>query len=90
VAVRDELVLAGAATVVYTDLGAAQGVKPGEEFAIIRPGIGGRRGAPDRSVGALRILEVQSDSSSAYLIKTTEPIMIGDRLEHALVSSAVQ
>jgi hypothetical protein len=90
VAVRDELVLAGQATVVYTDLGSTQGVKPGEEFAIIRPGTGGRRGAPDRPVGVLRILEVQADSSSAYLTKTTEPVMIGDRLEHAVASSAVQ
>jgi hypothetical protein len=90
VAVRDELVLAGEATVVYTDLGSSHGVKPGEEFAIVRPGTGGRRGAPDRPVGMLRILEVQTDSSSAYLTKTTEPILIGDRLERALVSSAVQ
>ena len=90
VAVRDELVLAGESTVVYTDLGSAQGVKPGEEFAIIRPAIGGRRGAPDRPVGVLRILAVQADSSSAYLTKTTEPVMVGDRLEHELVSSTAQ
>ncbi|MEW6682825.1 MAG: hypothetical protein AB1451_07865 [Nitrospirota bacterium] len=90
VAVRDELLLAGEATVVYTDLGSAQGVKPGEEFAVIRPGIGGRRGAPDRPVGVLRILAVQEESSSAYLTKTTEPVMVGDRLQHAMVSSAVQ
>jgi hypothetical protein len=90
VAVRDELLLAGEATVVYTDLGSDQGVKPGEEFAIIRPGSGGRRGWPDRPVGLLRILEVLPTSSSAYLTTTTESITVGDRLEHALRSSSVQ
>lgn len=90
VAVRDDLVLAGAASVVYTDLGSDNGVKAGDEFSITRPGIGGRRGGPDRSVGVLRIVAVQPSSSSAYLTMTTEPVMIGDRLEHVLTSSAVQ
>ncbi len=89
VAVRDDLVLAGAASVVYTDLGSDNGVKSGDEFSIIRPGAGGRRGGPDRLVGVLRILAVQPSSSSAYLTTTTEPVMIGDRLEHVLTSSAV-
>jgi hypothetical protein len=90
VAVRDDLVLASAASVVYTDLGSNNGVKSGDEFSIIRPGAGGRRGGPDRLVGVLRILAVQPSSSSAYLTATTEPVMIGDRLEHVLTSSAVQ
>lgn len=84
VAVRDDLVLAGEANVVYTDLGSDEGVKPGDEFRVVRPGATGRRGGPDRPVGILRIVAVQSKSSSAYLTKTTEPVMIGDRLEHAL------
>ncbi len=83
VAVRDDLVLAGEANVVYTDLGADKGVKPGDEFRVIRPGASGQRGGPDRLIGVLRILAVQPRSSSAYLTKTSEPIMIGDRLEHA-------
>lgn len=88
VAVRDELVLAGEANVVFTDLGSDQGVKSGDAFSIIRPGTGGRRGGPERPVGMLRILAVQPASSSAYLTKTAEPIMIGDRLEHAMPGSA--
>lgn len=90
VAVRDDLVLAGAASVVYIDLGSDNGVKSGDEFSIIRPGAGGRRGGPDRLVGVLRILAVQPSSSSAYLTTTAEPVMIGDRLGHVVTSSAVQ
>jgi hypothetical protein len=84
VAVRDDLVLAGEANVVYTDLGSDEGVKPGDEFRVVRPGAGGRRGGPDRPVGILRIVAVQSKSSSAYVTRSTEPILIGDRVEHAL------
>lgn len=84
VAVRDDLVLAGEANVVYTDLGSDEGVKSGDEFRIVRPGAAGRRGGPDRPVGVLRIVAVQAKSSSAYLTRSTEPIMIGDRLEYAL------
>ncbi len=90
VAVRDELVLAGKANVVYTDLGAEHGVKPRDEFSIIRPGTSGRRGGPDRSVGVLRILAVQPSSSSGYLTMTSEPILVGDRLEHPMARSAVR
>ncbi len=82
VAFRDDLVLAGEANVVYTDLGADEGVKPGDEFRVIRPGASGRLGGPDRRVGTLRILAVQPGSSSAYLTRSSETIMIGDRLEH--------
>jgi hypothetical protein len=82
VAFRDDLVLAGEANVVYTDLGADEGAKPGDEFRVIRPGASGRLGGPDRRVGTLRILAVRPESSSAYLTGSSEPIMIGDRLEH--------
>jgi hypothetical protein len=89
VAVRDDLVLVGAANVVYTDLGSGKGVKPGDEFSVIRPGASGRLGGPDRLVGVLRILAVQPKSSSAYLTKTSEPVMIGDRLEQTLAGATV-
>jgi len=81
VAVQDDLTLAAVPTVVYTDLGSDQGVTSGQQFAIIRPASRGRYGEPDRTVGRLRILAVQGDSSSAYLAYTTESVLVGDRLE---------
>lgn len=90
VAVQDELVLNGEANVVYTDLGSEQGVRPGTEFVIIRPGTSGRRGFPDRRVGALRVLAVHPASSTAYITQSTEPIEIGYRLQLQASPSEIQ
>jgi hypothetical protein len=88
VAVRDNLVLTAEAQVVFTDLGAEQGVRTGEEFRIIREESRGRRGTPDRVVGSLKVLATQAGSSSAFVTRSTEPIAIGDRLERLPPSTA--
>jgi hypothetical protein len=81
VAVQDNLVLTATAQIVFTDLGSDRGVKPGDEFTIVREGVKDRRGFPDRSIGVLRVVATQPMSSSAYITRSTEPIGIGDRLE---------
>ncbi len=81
VAVQDNLVLTATSQVVFTDLGSDRGVKPGDVFTIIREGVKDRRGFPDRSIGVLRVVATQPMSSSAYITRSTEPIVIGDRLE---------
>jgi hypothetical protein len=84
VAVQDNLVLTATSQVVFTDLGSDGGAKPGDEFAIIREGVKDRRGFPDRSVGVLRVVATQPMSSSASIMRSTEPIEIGDRLERVV------
>jgi hypothetical protein len=83
VAVRDDLVLTAESQLVFTDLGAEQGVVPGDEFRIIREASRGKHGAPDRVVGSLRVVATQPTSSAGSITRSNEPIEIGDRLERA-------
>ncbi|MEO5658019.1 MAG: hypothetical protein ABIO65_05745 [Nitrospiria bacterium] len=81
VAVQDDAVLTGTFQTVYTDLGLERGLKPHQEFSIIRDERRGRKGGPRRVIGALQLMSVQSGSSSAWVIRSDEPVEIGDRLE---------
>ncbi|MFZ5862831.1 MAG: hypothetical protein ACOYXR_08330 [Nitrospirota bacterium] len=81
VAVQDDLVLTATSQVVFTDLGSNRGVKPGDEFTIVREGGKDRRGFPDRAIGVLRVMSTLPTSSSAFITRSSEPIVIGDRLD---------
>ncbi|MFZ5876289.1 MAG: hypothetical protein ACOYXU_07755 [Nitrospirota bacterium] len=90
VAVQDNLALTATSQVVYTDLGADQGVKPGDEFSVIREGVAKRNGFSDRFIGVLRVVATQPTSSSAYVTRSSEPIVIGDRLERRATEASPQ
>jgi hypothetical protein len=90
VAVQDDLALTATAQLVFTDLGANRGVKPGDEFMIIRDGVSARRGSSDRFIGLMRVVATQPNSSSAYITRSSEPIEIGDRLEPLASSASAQ
>jgi hypothetical protein len=90
VAVQDDLALTATAQIVFTDLGADDGVNPGDEYVIIRDGVSARRGSTDRFIGMLRVVATQPKSSSAYITRSSEPIEIGDRLEHLASTASAQ
>jgi hypothetical protein len=90
VAVQDDLALTATSQLVFTDLGADHGVKPGDEFMIIRDGVSDRRGSTDRFVGTVRVVATQSTSSTAYITRSSEPILIGDRLDPLASSASAQ
>ncbi len=90
VAVQDDLALTATAQLVFTDLGADRGVKPGDEYMIMRDGVSARRGSTDRFIGMLRVVATQPNSSSAYITRSSEPIEIGDRLEPLAPSASAQ
>lgn len=88
VAVPDEAVLTGTFQTVYTDLGFERGLQPHQVFSIVRDELRGRQGSPRRVIGALRLVSVQPGSSSAWIIRSDEPVEIGDRLEPEPVRAA--
>jgi len=76
--------------IVYLDLGSKDGVKPGDSFVVKRPGetnwgpnekgthyIVKRYDLPDVDVGEVQVISVQPTSSTASIIRFSEPILKG-------------
>jgi hypothetical protein len=63
--------------IVYLDVGALQGVQPGDQFIIYRK-IG--EGYPKRALGRLVILSVQENTATALVTESIKMIEVGERV----------
>jgi hypothetical protein len=77
VATRDFLSSVGTGYVIFTDLGSAQGARPGAALRVFRE----RQGLPRTMLGQAVILEVEPNTSSAKITLAVKEMVIGDRVE---------
>jgi hypothetical protein len=78
VAARDGLGTVGAGHVIFTDLGQHTGVVPGDVLALYRERSGG---LPRLILGQAVVLTVETETSTAKIVKSTRESEIGDFVE---------
>lgn len=86
VEVWDHRFNSGEHDIVYLDRGREDGVVAGDRFEVIHPGrivdasMGEMIHLPERKIGNLVILSTQAHTSTAQILKSVEPVSIGDPL----------
>ncbi len=64
---------------VYLDKGNADGVEPGDRFAVYASAE--KRSLPRKKIGEVQVFIVKDRSATAVVRKSTEPIVVGDQIE---------
>ncbi|MDH4229466.1 MAG: LysM peptidoglycan-binding domain-containing protein [Nitrospirota bacterium] len=82
---RDSMNLLGNGQIVYLDLGAEDGLKPGNEFTVVRrgrkvevPGMWTSPRLPERESALVQVLSVQERTSTAILVRQKILVEVGD------------
>ncbi len=78
VATKDSITHTGTGHVVYTDLGASLGVRPGSVLSVYRDQ---SQGLPRIMLGQAVVLETREGTSTVKIVKAVKEIEIGDRVE---------
>ena len=94
VAAKENQKTYGERAIVYIDLGAADGVKPGNSFYIYKEGkvvsdkeSNKKYTLPPVTIGKLLVIEVKKDTSIAIIVKSVEEIHIGARIKTEAVGT---
>jgi hypothetical protein len=75
--VRDQIPSNGTGHVIFTDLGAASGVKPGDTLLLFRP----NDDLPRLMIGQGVVLTVEPGTSTVKIVRSVRELAVGDRVE---------
>jgi len=75
--VRDHVHAVGVGHVIFTDLGTASGVQPGDLLVLFRPS----DDLPRRMLGRAVVLTVEPGTSTVKIVQSVRELVVGDRVE---------
>jgi hypothetical protein len=78
VTAKDDLPVVGTGNIIYTDLGKAQGLQPGDVLALYRER---EAGLPRMNLGQAVVLTVGDETSTARVVVSARESLVGDRVE---------
>jgi hypothetical protein len=78
VSTKDEVPEIGAGHIIYTDLGKANGLHPGDVLALYRERT---EGLPRMNLGQAVVITVNDETSAARVVKSARESVVGDRVE---------